>query len=79
MNTLHNNSQSCFAVQEKSNSSHNHDRINACLSKAEALTAVAATIDFEVYTAEIINNYLWTLLELIQEARGLYNKNKSIN
>lgn len=47
------------------------DAINACLSKAEALAVIAATIDFECYESEIISNYLWALSDSVREARWL--------
>lgn len=55
------------------------DAMNACLAKAEALSVTASSIDFEAFTAEIINNYLLTLSDVIREARFLYKKLALIN
>lgn len=46
--------------------------ISAYLSKDEALSGVAATMDFELFTPEIITNYLWSLNDMIREARKFY-------
>lgn len=46
--------------------------INRCLCQAEALSVVAALIDAEAVGLDTINNYLWTLSDIIQEARWLY-------
>lgn len=51
-----------------------YDAVNACLCKAEALAATAANTDFETYNAETIGNYMWTLSDIIREARWLYGK-----
>lgn len=55
-----------------------YDCINACLCKAEALATAAATTDFEAYSDDTINNYLWTLSDLIREARWLYGKTDGV-
>jgi hypothetical protein len=52
------------------------DAVNACLYKAEAIAMTAATTDFEAYTSEVINNYMWALSDLIREARWLFGKTK---
>jgi hypothetical protein len=48
--------------------------ISASLSKAEALALTAATIDFDGYDPDTINNYMWTLSDLIREIKWLYEK-----
>jgi hypothetical protein len=48
--------------------------IAVCLSKAEALAITAATTDFEAYEPDTINNYMWTLSDIIREAKWLYGK-----
>jgi hypothetical protein len=48
--------------------------INASLSKAEALALTAATMDFDGYDPDTINNYMWTLSDLIREIKWLYEK-----
>ena len=52
------------------------DRISICLAKAESLAHVAASIDFEAFTPESLDPFLYTLIEIIQEARWLYSKNR---
>jgi hypothetical protein len=47
------------------------ERIDACLGQAEALVTVAATVDFDCYSAEIIGNYLWAVCERLREVRWL--------
>jgi hypothetical protein len=51
-----------------------YDSVNACLCKAEALAIVAATADLEAYDPKVLNNYLWTLSDLVREARWLFEK-----
>lgn len=43
--------------------------ISARLCKAEAL---AANMDIECYSSEIISNYLWVLSDIVRESRSLY-------
>jgi hypothetical protein len=50
------------------------DAVSACLSKAEALTSIATTIDMEIYTSEVVNNYLWALGDIIREAKCLHKE-----
>lgn len=50
------------------------DAMSACLCKAEALASTAAAIDFEIYTPETINNYLWALSDTLREAKLLCSK-----
>ena len=50
---------------------------SACLCKAHALAAIAATTDFEAYDANIINNYLWAISDLIRETKWLHDKTMS--
>lgn len=46
--------------------------ISARLCKAEALAAVAANMDIECYSSEIISNYLWVLSDIVRESKSLY-------
>lgn len=46
--------------------------ISARLCKAEALAAVAANMDIECYSPEIISNYLWVLSDIVRESKSLY-------
>jgi hypothetical protein len=46
--------------------------INRCLCQAEALAIVATVVDAETVGLDTIDNYLWTLSSIIQEARWLY-------
>jgi hypothetical protein len=48
--------------------------ISASLSKAEALALTAATMDFDGYDPDTINNYMWALSDLIREIKWLYEK-----
>lgn len=46
--------------------------INRCLCQAEALAVIATIVDIEAVGFEVINNYLWTLSDVIQETKKLY-------
>lgn len=46
--------------------------INRCLCQAEALAVIATIADAEAVGMDIINNYLWTLSDVVQEAKWLY-------
>ncbi len=46
--------------------------INRCLCQAEALTIVATIIDAEAVGNDVINNFLWTLSDIVQETKWLY-------
>ena len=46
--------------------------INHCLCQAEALAVIATIIDAETIGLDTMNNYLWALSDMIQEARWLY-------
>ncbi len=46
--------------------------LNRCLCQAEALAIIATIIDAEVVGVDAINNYLWTLSEIVQEAKWLH-------
>lgn len=50
----------------------------ACLCKAEALALTAATVDFEAFSSETFNNYMWALSDYIREAKVLYEKAKLV-
>jgi hypothetical protein len=63
-----------YLLNPKLNSQQLYDAINACLCKAEALAATAATTDFEAYESDTINSYMWALRDIIHEAKWLYNK-----
>ena len=47
--------------------------INRCLCQAEALAVMATIADAETVGLDTINHYLWTLSDLIQEARWLHS------
>lgn len=49
------------------------DAIKARLCKAEALALLAASSDLELYKTDTINNYLWTLSDLLIEVNALYS------
>jgi hypothetical protein len=63
-----------YLLNPELNSQQLYDTINSCLSKAEALAITAATVDFESYEPDTINNYLWALSDIIREAKWLYGK-----
>jgi hypothetical protein len=63
-----------YSLNPEINPNQLYDAINAYLCKAEALAAIAATIDFESYESEIINNLMWTVSDFIREARWLCGK-----
>ena len=46
--------------------------INRCLCQAEALAIIATVIDTETVGTDTIDNYLWTLSDIVQEAKWLY-------
>jgi len=46
--------------------------INRCLCQAEALAVIATIADAEAVGMDIINNYLRTLSDVVQEAKWLY-------
>ena len=46
--------------------------INRCLCQAEALAVIATIVDAETVGLDTVNNYLWALSDMIQEARWLY-------
>lgn len=51
-----------------------HEAINACLSKAQSLAAVMATVDTDEYKTKLINNYLWALSDIVYEIKFLYQQ-----
>jgi hypothetical protein len=46
--------------------------INRCLYQAEALAVIATLADAEAIKLDTMNNYLWALSDIVQEARCLY-------
>lgn len=46
--------------------------INRCLCQAEALAVIATMADTEAVGLDTINNYLWTLSDIVQEAKWLH-------
>jgi len=46
--------------------------INRCLCQAEALAVIATIADAEAVGMDTINNYLWTLSDIVQEAKWLH-------
>ncbi|HSW93587.1 MAG TPA: hypothetical protein VLJ15_04440 [Gammaproteobacteria bacterium] len=50
------------------------EAVNASLCKAHAIAAIGAVADMDVYDADIVNNYLWALSDIIQEAKWLHGK-----
>jgi hypothetical protein len=48
--------------------------IQSKLNKAEALAVAATLIDFTAIDNEILENYIETLCDLIQETKSLYRK-----
>lgn len=46
--------------------------ISRCLCQSEALAIIATIIDIEAVDHDIINNYLWTLSDMTQETKWLY-------
>ncbi len=46
--------------------------VNRCLCQAEALAVIATIADVEAVGIDIMNNYLWALSGMIQEARWLH-------
>ncbi len=73
-NETNNSINGVYILNPKLNQQQLNDAISACLSKAEALAITAATTNFEAYTDEILTNYLWTLSDIIREAKWLYGK-----
>lgn len=63
-----------YLLNPKLNPQQLYDTISACLCKAEALATTAAATDFEAYSADTINHYLWAISDIIREARWLYDK-----
>ena len=48
--------------------------INRCLCQAEALAIIATITDAEAVGLDTINNYLWTLSDIVQEAKWLHER-----
>lgn len=46
--------------------------IHRCLCQAEALAIIATITDAEAVGSDAINNYLWTLSDIVREAKWLY-------
>lgn len=46
--------------------------INRCLCQAEALAVIATMADAEAVGLDVINNCLWTLSDIVQEAKWLH-------
>ncbi len=46
--------------------------LNRCLCQAEALAIIATIIDTDAVGVDAVNNYLWTLSDIVQEAKWLY-------
>lgn len=46
--------------------------VNRCLCQAEALAIIATVADAETVGTDTIDNYLWTLSGIVQEAKCLY-------
>ncbi len=63
-----------YLFNTQTNSQQLFDAVSACLCKATALTAIAATINLEDYTPDTVNNYLWALSDIVQEGKTLYEK-----
>lgn len=57
----------------KSDQQFYKNAIQSKLDKAEALSVVATLVDFNAVNDKILENYLWTLSEMIQEAKSLYH------
>jgi hypothetical protein len=51
-----------------------YDATRASLCKAEALAAVAASVDLHMYEPETVSNYLWVLSDLVRESAWLFGK-----
>ena len=51
--------------------------INRSLCHAEALSLAASVINVESLGTDIMDNYLWALSEIIQEAKYLHDNYKS--
>jgi hypothetical protein len=67
-------SHNIYLLDPEATSQQLFDATSACLKKAEALSMVAASIDLEAYSPDIIGNYLWTVGDLVREASWLYQK-----
>src|SRR5688572_6983656 len=65
-----------YSIGIKLNSQQFQAAIMRCLVKAEILAKVATIIDFEAFNNEMINNYFWTLSDIIYEARWLFEKSE---
>jgi hypothetical protein len=46
--------------------------VNRCLCQAEALAVIATIADVETVGIDTMNNYLWALSDMIQEACWLH-------
>ncbi len=46
--------------------------LNRCLCQTEAMAIIATMIDAETVGVDVLNNYLWTLSNIVQEAKWLH-------
>lgn len=65
-----------YSLNPEFNQQQLYDAINRCLIKAEALAITATMADWGAFDDDIVTNYLWTLSDVIHEAKWLYEKIK---
>lgn len=69
-------------IIQSNHSFHSSNLLDAAMEslyKAEALSKIAALVDFEACSSETATNYLWALSDYIEQAKFLLNnfaKNK---
>jgi hypothetical protein len=63
-----------YLLNPQSDSQQLYDATSACLCKAQALAAIAASVDLDAYSSDIVSNYLWVLHDLIREGAWLFSE-----
>lgn len=63
-----------YHLNQAANSRQLFEAVHVCLCKAEALATVATRCDFENYDAKCVNDYLWALSDLVDEAQWLFER-----
>ncbi len=65
-------SNNIYILKDGLNQQELWSAINRCLCQAEALSIIATIIDAETIGVDTLNDYLWTLSDIVRETRCLY-------
>jgi hypothetical protein len=63
-----------YFLNEHLSSHHISQAIGMYLSKAQAMAVIATLIDVEGVKADVMESYLWTLSDILQEVKWLHDE-----